>query len=158
MAMPTIDQQLCFALYSASRAMTASYRPLLDGLGLTYPQYLVMLVMWEDERLTVGHLGARLHLDSGTLSPLLKRLESRGLVARERSAEDERVVEVALTPEGRSLQELARDVPRQAFSATGLSLSDSADLLQAVHQLTRSLEESRHHSSPDELSRRKDIP
>ncbi|PJJ54355.1 DNA-binding MarR family transcriptional regulator [Mumia flava] len=142
--MPTLDQQLCFALYSASRAMTASYRPLLAELGITYPQYLVMLVVWEQERLSVGDLGERLRLDSGTLSPLLKRLESAGLVRRERSASDERVVDVVLTDDGRALEQRARDVPRQAYLATGLSLDESADLRDAVRRLADSLDENRH--------------
>ncbi len=154
--MPTVDQQLCFALYSASRAMTASYRPLLDGLGLTYPQYLVMLVVWEEERISVGHLGERLRLDSGTLSPLLKRLEAHGVVRRVRSTADERVVDVVLTREGRALQERASDVPRQAWAATGLSASESYDLVHAVQQLTRSLEASRHDPTPHDPSPQKD--
>ena len=90
MATLSLDRHLCFALYSASRAMTAAYRPVLDELNLTYPQYLVLLVLWEEGRATVGRLGERLQLDSGTLSPLLKRLEANGFVRRERSSTDER--------------------------------------------------------------------
>src|SRR5215813_1878227 len=105
MAMLTLDRHLCFALYSASRAMTAAYRPILTELNLTYPQYLVLLVLWEQGRVTVGSLGERLQLDSGTLSPLLKRLEANGFVRRQRSSDDERVVEVVLTPAGRRLEE-----------------------------------------------------
>ncbi len=159
MALPTLDQQLCFALYSASRAMTASYRPLLADLGITYPQYLVMLVVWEEERLSVGRLGERLRLDSGTLSPLLKRLESAGLIRRERSADDERVVEVVLTDAGRSLEERAHDVPRQAYLATGLSLDESADLRDAVRRLADALDEILRAADPldpHDLNRRKD--
>ena len=92
-----LDNQVCFALYSASLAMTKLYKPLLDALGLTYPQYLVMLVLWEQDGLTVSELGERLYLDSGTLTPLLKRLEATGLVARQRDAQDERRVRVMLT-------------------------------------------------------------
>lgn len=106
-----LDKQLCFALYSASRAMTAAYRPLLDELGLTYPQYLAMLVLWEHGSATVGRLGSLLRLDSGTLSPLLKRLETQGLITRTRSAEDERAVSVALTPQGRALKARAEALP-----------------------------------------------
>src|SRR4029077_10071780 len=101
MAMLTLDRHLCFALYSASRAMTAAYRPILTKLNLTYPQYLVLLVLWEEGRVTVGHLGERLQLDSGTLSPLLKRLEANGFVRRERSLDDERLVDGTPHPAGR---------------------------------------------------------
>src|SRR5215207_9874594 len=100
-----LDDQLCFALYAASRAVTARYRPMLEAIGLTYPQYLVMMLLWEEDHQTVGQLGSRLALDSGTLSPLLKRLTSAGLVTRHRRVEDERSVSIALTDEGRSLRE-----------------------------------------------------
>ena len=106
----SVDRQLCFALYSASRAMTAAYRPILTAMNLTYPQYLVMLVLWEEDRVTVSRLGERLQLDSGTLSPLLKRLETNGFVRRERSAHDERLVDVTLTPAGRRLERKAQIV------------------------------------------------
>ncbi|WP_059387987.1 MarR family winged helix-turn-helix transcriptional regulator, partial [Arthrobacter sp. Hiyo1] len=98
---PRLDRQVCFALYSASKAATAVYRPVLDELGLTYPQYLVMLVLWENEPRSVRELGTELGLDSGTLSPLLKRLEAMGLVERRRSVEDERRVEIHLSDAGR---------------------------------------------------------
>ena len=100
---PRLNRQLCFAMYSASRAATAAYRPMLDELGLTYPQYLVMLVLWEEQPRSVRELGEELGLDSGTLSPLLKRLEALGLVERRRSAADERRVEVFLTDAGTAL-------------------------------------------------------
>jgi DNA-binding MarR family transcriptional regulator len=106
-----LDNQLCFLVYRLHHEITDRYRPLLAGLGLTYPQYLVMLVLWESPRLTVGEIGGRLHLDSGTLSPLLKRLEAAGLILRERSASDERAVEISLTPAGRALRRKARQVP-----------------------------------------------
>ncbi len=109
----TLDDQLCFALYAASRAMTACYRPLLDRLDLTYPQYLVMLVLWDEGPSTVSHLGERLRLDSGTLSPLLRRLEKHGLVTRSRRADDERSVVIDPTERGRGLRERADEVPRQ---------------------------------------------
>jgi MarR family transcriptional regulator, organic hydroperoxide resistance regulator len=139
--MPTmsVDRQLCFALYSASRAMTAAYRPILTELNLTYPQYLVLLVLWEEGRITVGGLGERLQLDSGTLSPLLKRLEANGFVRRERSSDDERLVDVTLTPAGRRLERKAQCIPEQLFSVTGMSEQQAADLRDAVRHLTDAL-------------------
>jgi DNA-binding MarR family transcriptional regulator len=116
-----LENQLCFALYNASRAMTRAYGPLLADLGLTYPQYLAMLVLWEsDDAMSVGELGGRLHLDSGTLTPLLKRLEQLGLVTRERDAADERRVLIDLTVIGRELKTRAADVPAKAFACFGL--------------------------------------
>jgi DNA-binding MarR family transcriptional regulator len=109
---PLLDEQLCFALYAASRRMTAAYRPLLEALELTYPQYLVMLVLWERDGLTVSELGERLQLDSGTLTPLLKRLQQAGLVGRRRRESDEREVEITLTETGDTLRERAAEVPR----------------------------------------------
>jgi MarR family transcriptional regulator, organic hydroperoxide resistance regulator len=135
----SVDRQLCFALYSASRAMTAAYRPILAELNLTYPQYLVLLVLWEEGRITVGGLGERLQLDSGTLSPLLKRLEANGFVRRERSSDDERLVDVTLTPAGRRLERKAQCIPEQLFSATGMSEQQAADLRDAVRHLTDAL-------------------
>lgn len=134
-----LDQQLCFALYSASRAMTSAYRPALDDLGLTYPQYLVLLILWEDDRSTVRHLGKRLQLDSGTLSPLLKRLESSGFVSRERSATDERSVEVTLTDSGRKLESTVQCIPEKLFGATGLSENEVSDLRDMVQRFTHAL-------------------
>lgn len=115
-----LDRQLCFPLYAASRAVTAQYGPLLAGLGLTYPQYLVMLVLWEESPVTVSALGERLRLDSGTLSPLLKRLQAAGLVERRRDATDERRVLIELTPSGRALREPAAAVPAAIAEALGL--------------------------------------
>src|SRR3712207_4924762 len=102
-----LDDQLCFALYAASRAVTARYRPMLEEIGLTYPQFLVMMLLWEEDHQTVGQLGSRLALDSGTLSPLLKRLTAAGLVTRHRRVEDERSVSIALTEKGRALRQKA---------------------------------------------------
>ncbi|GAB2584193.1 MarR family transcriptional regulator [Dyella jejuensis] len=107
-----LDEQLCFALYAASRRMTAAYRPLLEALALTYPQYLVMLVLWERDGLTVRELGERLQLDSGTLTPLLKRLEQAGLLGRQRRQSDEREVQITLTEAGHTLHQRAAEVPR----------------------------------------------
>lgn len=136
MPAPRLDEQLCFALYSASRAVTAAYRPLLDELELTYPQYLVLLVLWEEEPCTVSHLGDRLHLDSGTLSPLLKRLESAGLVRRRRSATDERRVDITLTPEGRALEERAACIPDRLLGSNDSAGGDLAALREALHLIT----------------------
>jgi MarR family transcriptional regulator, organic hydroperoxide resistance regulator len=115
-----LEAQLCFPLYAASNLLTRLYRPLLEKLGLTYPQYLVMLVLWERSSANVGELSAALHLDSGTLTPLLKRLEANGLVRRERSAEDERRVEVSLTREGEALKKRALEVPGALACRVGL--------------------------------------
>ena len=114
----TLDEQLCFALYSTSLAMTKAYKPLLDKLGLTYPQYLAMLVLWESDDVTVKGMAARLNLDSATVTPLLKRLETQGLVERVRGVEDERLVYVRLTKAGAALKRQAREVPAEIFCAT----------------------------------------
>ena len=145
MAVLSLDRQLCFALYSASRAMTAAYRPVLTEMNLTYPQYLVLLVLWEassatgEGRVTVGQLGERLQLDSGTLSPLLKRLEANGFVHRERSRDDERIVEVTLTDGGRTLESRAQCIPERLFASTGMTEGEAADLRDAVRRLTDAL-------------------
>jgi DNA-binding MarR family transcriptional regulator len=135
-----LDQQICFSLNAASRAFGGVYRVLLKELGLTYPQYLVMLVLWEHGELPVKKLGEHLRLDSGTLSPLLKRLEAAGLVHRERSERDERSVRVRLTEEGVALRERAAEVPRRIATATGLDLSEIQDLRARLDQLTTALD------------------
>jgi DNA-binding MarR family transcriptional regulator len=129
---PTLEEQICFALYSASRALTARYRDLLEPLGITYPQYLTMLVLWENDSVTVGALGERLHLDSGTLSPLLRRLERAGLLTRARRTDDERMVSVTLTDAGRRLRARAVSVPEAICASTGLSLDELAGLRDRV--------------------------
>lgn len=134
-----LDRQLCFALHAASRATTAVYRPVLDELGLTYPQYLAMLVLWERDGISVSDLGTRLQLDSGTLSPLLKRLEGLGLVERHRSPNDERRVVVDLTESGKGLRERAVAVPRRLAAAAGLSLDELVELRETLVRLTDSL-------------------
>lgn len=121
-----LEDQLCFALYAASRAVTASYRPLLDELGLTYPQYLVMLALWERDSLSVRDLGAALQLESSTLSPLLKRLEVNGLVLRERRVDDERSVAVRLSEAGANLRGKARTVPLAIGDAMNLTPEQDA--------------------------------
>ena len=131
-----LEEQLCFALYSASRAVTSAYRPLLDELGLTYPQYLVLLVLWEDDACSIGQLGDRLHLDSGTLSPLLKRLEAAGLVRRQRSDTDERRVEVTLTADGRALEDRAACVPERLLGSTDADPAQLAELRDALTLIT----------------------
>lgn len=130
-----LDQQLCFALYSSSLAMTKLYKPLLAPLGLTYPQYLVMLVLWEADGLAVGQLGQRLSLDSGTLTPLLKRLEALGHLERRRAQDDERRVDIFLTPAGRKLRRLALDIPGQLACASACDLNELAALTQRLHAL-----------------------
>jgi DNA-binding MarR family transcriptional regulator len=119
-----LGNQLCFAVYSTAHAFTRAYKPLLDRLGLTYPQYLVMLVLWERDGVPVKHIGERLLLDSGTLTPLLKRLEAADLVRRTRSTEDERQVLIALTPRGQALKEKARAVPQAILAASACSISE----------------------------------
>jgi DNA-binding MarR family transcriptional regulator len=130
-----LDHQLCFALYSSSLAMTKLYKPLLEPLGLTYPQYLAMLVLWEGDGITVSELGQRLQLDSGTLTPLLKRLESSGLVQRRRDSVDERRVLVQLTPAGRALKARALKVPPQVACAAGCNLDELTALTRRLKQL-----------------------
>lgn len=114
-----LDNQFCFALYSASLAMTKTYKPFLDKLGLTYPQYLVMLVLWEEDDILVKTIGEKLFLDSGTLTPLLKRLEASSLIARTRDEADERQVRITLTKEGRALKKKAQSIPHQILCASG---------------------------------------
>ncbi len=130
-----LDHQLCFALYSSSLAMTKLYKPLLDPLGLTYPQYLAMLVLWEGDGITVSELGQRLLLDSGTLTPLLKRLEASGMIERQRDSADERRVLLHLTPAGRALKARAAKVPPQVLCASGCSLDELAALTRRLKQL-----------------------
>src|SRR6201986_3830711 len=119
-----LDHQICFAVYSAAHAFNRVYKPLLDRLGLTYPQYLVMLVLWERDDVPVKEIGERLFLDSGTLTPLLKRLEAADLIKRTRSTEDERQVLIALTPKGRSLKEKARAVPEGILASSACSIAE----------------------------------
>jgi len=124
-----LGHQLCFAVYSTAHAFNRVYKPLLDRLGLTYPQYLVMLVLWEQDGLSVKEIGERLFLDSGTLTPLLKRMEAAHLLKRARSAEDERQVLVSLTAQGAGLRDKAKAIlPPAILDATGCSLSELADL------------------------------
>ncbi|MFJ4197647.1 MarR family winged helix-turn-helix transcriptional regulator [Pseudomonas sp. NPDC089534] len=132
-----LDNQACFALHSTSLMMTKVYKPLLQALGLTYPQYLAMMVLWEKDGLTVGEISARLLTDPGSLTPLLKRLEAEGLLSRTRSREDERVVIVELTEQGRALHGQARTIPQCILGASGFSL-ERLQHLQAELQALRS--------------------
>jgi DNA-binding MarR family transcriptional regulator len=140
---PRLDEQICFALYSASRAITALYREVLAPLRVTYPQYLVLLVLWERGAISVTELGQRLHLDSGTLSPLLRRLENAGLVLRTRRADDERVVEVTLSAAGEDLRMLAAGIPDQVCAATGFEVDQIGALQSKVTALAAHVRGSR---------------
>ena len=130
-----LDNQICFAVYSAAHAFNRVYKPLLDRLGLTYPQYLVMLSLWERDGVPVKDIGERLFLDSGTLTPLLKRLETAGLVKRTRSTEDERQVLIALTAQGQALKEKARNVPQSILEASDCSVAELVALKSEIVSL-----------------------
>lgn len=134
-----LDEQLCFALHTASRAMTGCYRPLLDEIGLTYSQYAVMLVLWELESVPLGLLCSRLQLDTGTLSPLLKRLETEGLIIRRRRREDERTMQLTLTRSGRALRDRAAAAQARVQSATGLDSAELAAMRDDLHMLAARL-------------------
>lgn len=136
-----LDNQLCFSIYAASRAITRAYRPILDPLGLTYPQYLVLLVLWEQDGPSVGDLGNRLYLDSGTLTPLLKRMEQNGYVIRKRAPDDERRVEVFLGPAGEALRGKAIEIPEALIANNHLDESQVAQtkvyvdlILNKIHE------------------------
>jgi len=134
-----LDDQLCFALYAASRAVTQRYRPFLEKLGLTYPQYLVMLVLWEQGATTVKELADELQLDYGTLSPLLKRLAAAGFVERQRRSEDERSVEITLTQRGEMLKRKATDIPQLIVDAYKLDADEFASLRNSLRELAESV-------------------
>jgi DNA-binding MarR family transcriptional regulator len=134
-----LEGQLCFALYAAANAMSRAYAPLLAPFGLTYPQYLVLLVLWEGDGLSVGELGLRLYLNSATLTPLLKRLEKAGLLTRRRGTRDEREVRLALTKRGRALESDMRAIPEAVFCSTALSESAVASLRTKLRGLHRNL-------------------
>ncbi len=137
-----LDSMLCFAVYATSHAFTRFYKPRLEAIGLTYPQYLVFLVLWEQDGLTVKALGERLFLDSGTLTPLLKRLEARGLVRRQRDEDDERQVRITLTPEGQGLRAKAMAVPLEVRGASSLEGRTDAMLRGDLHRLRAQLDAS----------------
>jgi MarR family transcriptional regulator, organic hydroperoxide resistance regulator len=134
-----LDSQLCFAVYAAAHAFNATYKPLLEPLGLTYPQYLVMLVLWQEDGVTVSRIGARLGLDSGTLTPLLKRLEGSGLLSRLRDTTDERQVRITLTAAGRVLKHRAKGIPQALLCAADLSLGELGALRSKLEALAANL-------------------
>lgn len=135
-----LDNQLCFPLYAASKELTRRYKPFLDPLGLTYTQYVTMMALWEEDGVPVKDLGARLYLDSATLTPLLKRLEKHGYVRRERSTEDERSVIISLTDDGRALRERALEVPSCIGGCIHMSPADALQLKVLLERLLASLE------------------
>lgn len=135
-----LENQLCFPLYSAANAVVRAYRPLLTELDLTYSQYIVMMVLWQQDSVTVGELGESLHLDSGTLTPLLKRLEAKGYVSRRRSGDDERVRVIAATDTGRALQERAQAIPLEVACTVGLSMDGGKELKSLCQQILAALD------------------
>lgn len=130
-----LENQLCFPLYAASKAVLSRYKPLLDDIGLTYTQYIAMMVLWEDRSLSVSGMGERLYLDSGTLTPLLKRLEEKGLIRRARSAEDERKVIVTLTREGEALKAKATEIPLKIGRCLNLSIDEAGTLYHLLYKM-----------------------
>lgn len=137
---PSVDQMLCFAVYSAGHAFTRFYKPRLEALELTYPQYLVFLVLWEKDNLTVKMLGERLFLDSGTITPLIKRLEARGLIIRQRDEEDERQVRIRLTDAGRGLRTRAEAIPLAVAHGTGMTLESAEAMRRELMALRERLD------------------
>lgn len=135
-----LEHQLCFPLYAASRLVTRLYQPLLEPLGLTYPQYIVLLILWEDAPCTVSDIGRRALLNSNTLTPLLKRLEHLGYVRRSRSGADERRVELSLTPEGEALKAHCRDIPTRLFTRTAFPMDQALALKQLLDTLVTHLQ------------------
>ncbi len=132
-----LDEQVCYALAVASRSVIALYRPLLEPMGITHPQYLVMLALWESDGRSVGELAAALHLEPATLSPLLKRLEALGLLARRRRETDERIVEITLTDKGRDLRDDAVTIPSKIVERLGLPVERLTDLRHVLHEVIR---------------------
>jgi DNA-binding MarR family transcriptional regulator len=148
-----LSNQLCFAVYSAAHAFNAAYKPLLDPLGLTYPQYLVLLVLWEKDGLAVKDIGQQLQLDSGTLTPILKRLEAAGFVSRRRDPADERQVRVNLTARGQEIRSLALEGQRALVCSLGMSADDVQLLRQTVNDLNRLLRDSSQRPKPKTAAR-----
>ncbi|MBD0415371.1 MarR family winged helix-turn-helix transcriptional regulator [Oryzicola mucosus] len=144
-----LDSMLCFAVYAAGHAFTRFYKPRLEALDLTYPQYLVFIVLWEQDDITVKALGDRLFLDSGTITPLIKRLEARGLVTRRRDEDDERQVRIRLTPEGRALREKAMAIPLQVAEGTGMTLESVERLRKELLDLRDQLDGGSRAKVPD---------
>ncbi|WP_027109137.1 MarR family winged helix-turn-helix transcriptional regulator [Lacticigenium naphthae] len=136
-----LDNQVCFPLYAATREITKRYRPILKELGVTYPQYLVLMVLWESGQLSVKEMGARLHLDSGTLTPMLKRMEQQKLVDRRRSGEDERVVVVELTAKGKEAETVAECIPEQILAQTNLTEAEMVELRRLLNKMLEPMDE-----------------
>lgn len=134
-----IENQICFALYACSKEIIKQYKPLLEPLGLTYTQYIVMLILWERDNITVKELGEPLFLDSGTLTPLLKKLEGQKLIERTRSRGDERYVQIKLTEKGIALKDEAINIPEKMFCSTGLSPDEAASILKQLQSLLKKL-------------------
>lgn len=141
-----LDNQLCFPLYAASRLVIKLYKPFLDRHGLTYTQYIAMMALWEKDDVAVSELGERLFLDSGTLTPLLKKLEASGFIRRERDAADERTVRIQLTGQGKKLQKAMVDVPRQMASCVHIERDDAGNLHELLHDLIRNLSKAGRYS------------
>lgn len=137
---PKLGNQICFPLYVIAKEITGLYRPFLDELDITYPQYLVMMVLWENDGLTVSHIGEKLFLDSGTLTPLLKRLEGKGFIVRKRNKEDERVVEAFLTATGTALQQKACEIPNKIQEKIGVEPADLLQLKESIQKILSKIE------------------
>ena len=137
---PKLENQICFPLYVIAKEITGLYRPFLDELGITYPQYLVMMILWDGDGLTVTHIGEKLYLDSGTLPPLLKRLESKGFISRKRKKEDERVVEVFLDEAGKQLQQKACEIPGKIQEKLGIQPEELLHLKDTVLKILNKIE------------------
>ena len=135
-----LDEQICFALYASSRLVTRLYQPLLDRVGLTYPQYIVLMVLWEDAPCTVSHVAKRTVLNTNTLTPLLKRMEQQGLIERTRSASDERIVQLAVTAKGRKLKAECACIPEQMMAATDFAPAKAQQLKRLLDELLRTLQ------------------
>lgn len=135
-----LSNQLCFPIYSLSKEITNAYRPLLEELDITYPQYLVLMVLWEHKNLSVKKIGELLHLDSGTLTPLLKRLEAKEMVHRKRSSADERIVEISLTEKGNTLEEKASCIPLQLMEQVQLSTEEQEQLKSIINKILNNIQ------------------
>ncbi|AZA54244.1 MarR family winged helix-turn-helix transcriptional regulator [Chryseobacterium sp. G0201] len=135
-----LENQICFPLYAIAKEITGLYRPFLDEIDITYPQYLVMMVLWENDGLPVSHIGDKLFLDSGTLTPLLKRLEAKGFIARKRKKEDERVVEAFLTELGKGLQQKACEIPSKIQEKIGVEPEDLIQLKESIQKILNKIE------------------
>ncbi|MEY8759292.1 MarR family winged helix-turn-helix transcriptional regulator [Chryseobacterium tongliaoense] len=135
-----LGNQICFPLYAIAKEITGLYRPFLDELDITYPQYLVMMILWEKDGFTVNHIGEELFLDSGTLTPLLKRLENKGFIIRKRKKEDERVVQIFLTETGKALKQKACDVPAKILEKINVPIEDLLELKTSIHKILNKIE------------------